>query len=253
MDYDFLTRSYLDQQIERVARLRQTIVDRGTAVAQGRVVPDDADLVIGTGRQLDMAVMFLDLCGFSGRPSETIEEQDLLLRALNLFFTEMIKIAEEYGGVVEKNTGDGLMAYFNDGAGQPAENGCKRALTAALTMLYTNTNLINPIIRASNMEDFKFRIGIDYGKVTVSQLGAAKRFGSMVAIGTRANIACKMLKVAQPNEIIIGESVKTNLPVFWQTNWCSVKPVESGWTYRLTNAPYHFYSYTGRWKTPEQV
>jgi len=251
MDYDRLMKQYWDEQIERVAKLRQTIVARGDAIEQGRVVPDATDLVIGTGRQLDMAVMFLDLCGFSSRPSETLQEQDMLLRVLNLFFTEMIKIAEEYGGVVEKNTGDGLMAYFNDGEGIPPENGCKRAITCALTMMFANAHLINPIIRASNMEEFKFRIGIDYGKVTVSQLGAARRFGSLVAIGTRANIACKMLNVASENEIVIGESVKLQLPLDWQANYVMLKQEQSGWTYRATGAPYRYYLYHGRWKQPQ--
>jgi class 3 adenylate cyclase len=251
MDYDRLTKAYWDQQAERVANLRQTIVDRGDAIAQGRLVPETADLVIGTGRQLDMAVMFLDLCGFSPRPSETLQEQEMLLRALNLFFTEMIKIAEEYGGVVEKNTGDGLMAYFNDGEGDPSETGCKRAVTCALTMMFANVNLINPIIRASNMEEFKFRIGIDYGKVTVSQLGAAKRFGSLVAVGTRANIACKMLSVASADEIIIGESVKLQLPIDWQTNYVKLKQEQTGWIYRATGANYRYYLYHGRWTPPK--
>jgi adenylate cyclase len=44
-----------------------------------------------------------------------------MLRVLNLYFSEMIKIAEEYGGTVEKNTGDGLMAYFEDNSGEPKE------------------------------------------------------------------------------------------------------------------------------------
>ena len=54
-----------------------------------------------------MAVLFLDISGFSVRKSETVEEQGMILKILNLFFTEMIRIAEEYGGTVEKNTGDG--------------------------------------------------------------------------------------------------------------------------------------------------
>ena len=38
----------------------------------------------------------------------------MLLAALNLFFSELVKVAEDYGGTVEKNTGDGLMAYFDE-------------------------------------------------------------------------------------------------------------------------------------------
>lgn len=176
--------AYWRSQVLRIVDLRSRIVARGEAAVPGRVVPEDDELVIGTGRRLNMAVMFLDLCGFSGRPSETLWEQDILLRVLNLFFTEMIRIAEEYGGTVEKNTGDGLMAYFEDNAGTQPEGGCKRSISCALTMMYTTATLINPIIRATGLEELHFRIGIDYGPVTVAQVGAARRFGALVAIGT---------------------------------------------------------------------
>ena len=78
-------------------------------MGDGRVVPEDESLSIGDGRRLWMSVMFIDICGFSTRAMETVEEQDLMLRILNLYFTEMIRIAEEYDGNVEKNTGDGLL------------------------------------------------------------------------------------------------------------------------------------------------
>lgn len=74
-----------------------------------------------------MAIMFLGISDFSSRPAESSAEQLTLLVALNFFFGEMIRIAEDYGGTVEKNTGDGLMAYFEDAGGNPPEVGTKRA------------------------------------------------------------------------------------------------------------------------------
>jgi hypothetical protein len=53
-------------------------------------------------------------------------------------------------------------------------------------MMQANERLINPILRASKVEEYKFRVGTDYGYVTVAQIGAAKRFGALVAIGTTA-------------------------------------------------------------------
>ena len=70
----------------------------------------------------------------------------MLLRVFDFFFTEMIRIAEDYGGTVEKNTGDGLMAYFEDGGGH-RESGAKRAVACALTMMDTTSWLINPVLR----------------------------------------------------------------------------------------------------------
>jgi class 3 adenylate cyclase len=251
MDYDSLSLTYWQEQIARIVEARRRIAERTSWVEEGRIVPGDEDLIIGTGRRLDMAVMFLDLCGFSTRPSGNLQEQELLLRALNLFFTEMIKIAEDYGGVVEKNTGDGLMAYFNDNEGNPPADGCKRAVAAAMTMFHTNGQLISPIMRNSQLEDFRFRIGIDYGSVTIAQIGAARRFGSLVAVGNTANIACKMLRVAGPNEIVIGENVQRQLPIFWQIQWCRLRLPNTGWIYRSTGNPYRFFTYFGRWILPQ--
>src|SRR4051794_31999403 len=102
MDYESLQRSYWERQISRVEALRVRISE-DEAPGQGRVVPGDDDLALGEGRRLNLAVMFLDISSFSTRASETAGEQALMLRVLNFFFSEMIKIAEDYGGTVEKN------------------------------------------------------------------------------------------------------------------------------------------------------
>jgi len=245
MDYDGLQTSYWQEQIDRIKALRDKIAT--TAPSQpGRVVPEDEDLAIGQGRRLKMAVLFLDISGFSSRLSETEDEQALLLKVLNLFFTEMIKIAEEYGGTVEKNTGDGLMAYFEDGAGTPAEGGCKRAVASALTMMAANDYLIKPILEATPVPELKFRVSIDYGFVTVARLGAARRFNANVAIGATANFASKMLAFAEPGDIVIGATVRDQLPLAWH-QFTQSTATATGWVYRQTGLPYPLYKYTGRW------
>ena len=249
MDYERLTQTYRQTQGQRLGDALSRLSSRPQVAASGRVVPGDTDLSLGTGRRLGMAVMFIDLCGFSGRPAESAQEQDVLLRVFDFFFTEMIRIAEDYGGTVEKNTGDGLMAYFEDGGGTPAESGAKRAVACALTMMDTTARIINPVLRSSGVQEIEFRVGIDCGTVTVARIGAAKRFGSLVAIGTTANVACKMLDVAEAGEILIGAHAYHRLPPFWQ-GWCRLRTLQTGWIYRLTGLPYPFYQYTARWIHP---
>jgi adenylate cyclase len=245
MDYDALQATYWQSQIDRISNLRDRIA--ATVPSQpGRVVPDDEDLVIGQGRRLQVAVLFLDISGFSSRLSETEDEQALLLKVLNLFFTEMIRIAEEYGGTVEKNTGDGLMAYFEDRTGTPAETGCKRAVACALTMMAANEYLIKPILEATPVAEIKFRASIDYGFVTIARLGAARRFNANVAIGATANFANKMLAFAEPGDIVIGTTVRNQLPPTWH-QFIQSMPVTTGWVYRQTGLSYPVYKYTGRW------
>ncbi len=245
MDYNGLQASYWQAQIERIEALRSRIA-AADPCQPGRVIPEDEDLIIGQGRRLKMAVLFLDISGFSSRLSETEDEQSLLLKVLNLFFTEMIRIAEEYGGTVEKNTGDGLMTYFEDGSGTPSETGCKHALACALTMISANENLIKPILDATPVPEIKFRISIDYGHVTIARLGAARRFNANVAIGATANFASKMLALAEPGDIVIGDMVRDQLPLEWH-RFTQPHPAPTGWVYRKTGLPYPLHKYTGRW------
>lgn len=249
MDYERLTSSYWQSQLDRLKRVLDIIRERPVPVAPGRVVPQPDELAIGTGRQLQAAVLFTDISGFSARPSGTGNEQQILLNVLNLYFSEMIRVCEEYSGTVEKNTGDGLMAYFEDNSGEPPETGCKRALAAALTMLYVTQHAINPVLVNSNVKPIEFRVGIDYGLVTIAQLGAARRFGGLVAIGATANIASKMLDEAVPGSIFIGEEVNKNLPAHWK-QYSQLAKVDTGWVYIASGLHYSFYRYTGRWKEP---
>jgi len=248
LNYDALDSTYWAAQRDRVEQLRKKIANR-PSIGGGRFVPDDDSLSIGDGRRLMMSVMFIDICDFSSRAMETIEEQDLMLRVLNLYFTEMIRIAEEYGGNVEKNTGDGLLIYFNDGEGTPPESGSKRAIACALTMFAATNQLINPIVKASGANEIAFRVSIDYGAVTIARIGAPRRFNANAAVGTTANFAAKMLRFAKAGEIVIGESARTHLPLDWQIKWITPISESTGWTYRKDNAPYILYRYNGRWNS----
>lgn len=193
--------------------------------------------------------MFLDICKFSSRPSWTETEQENLLQILSLFFTEMIRIVQDYGGTVEKNTGDGLMAYFMKTAGD-AISAQQRAVAAAITMFAAAEQIINPIIVSSSLQPVDFRVCLDHGPITVAQVGAARGFNGIVAIGATANIACKMLSHADPNTILVGSKCVLGLPFDWQTRFTALKTTDTGWLHTDTGRPYAFWQYNGRWNIP---
>ena len=96
--------------------------DRVDASTEGRVIPEEDQLAIGEGKHFpELAVLFLDICGFSNLPNWTTEEQKTILKTLNLFMGEMLAIVRDFGGIFEKNTGDGLMAYFGEGSRSVSE------------------------------------------------------------------------------------------------------------------------------------
>jgi adenylate cyclase len=250
MNYDGLEQSYWTSQIERIERLRSKISARAaTLPPTGRVIPDDEDLAIGTGRRLMLTVMFIDISKFSQRRSVTANEQELMLRVLNLFFTEMIRIVEDYGGAVEKNTGDGLMAYFEDQPGdEPGSDSVKRAIACSLTMRASNDYLISPILRATDVAPLDFRTTMDHGPVTIARIGAPQRFNANVAIGNTANFAAKMLSLVNPGDIAMGATARERLPLLWKNSWTQLSPVSTGWVYTANpSTPYPLYLYTGRW------
>jgi class 3 adenylate cyclase len=244
-----LTSAYFRAQIDRVIGTLNKITARPNPAPAGRAIPEADDIAIHDGRRLDATVMFLDICKFSSRPSEGADEQMAIVQILSLFFTEMIRIIEDHGGFVEKNTGDGLMAYFaqNDLPGITIQ---QRALSCALTMFSAAENIINPLLIRSNIAPLQFRICMDHGQITVAKIGAARRFNGIVAVGTTANIASKMLAVAQPNTILLGDMMRQGLPAEWGRQFVQPETANSGWVYRQSNSPYPFWQYIGRWKVP---
>lgn len=247
---DRLSKAYFDKQRDRVEAVRAKIASREMTVTDGRVLPEDGDLAIGVGRRIQAAVMFLDICGFSERRSESKTEQENLLRILAFFFAEIIKIIEEYGGQVEKNTGDGLMAYFPADESEKSHES-QRAVAAAMTIFYSADFILNPIISATPLPRVDFRICIDHGNITIADVGAARRFHSFVAVGATANIACKMLKIADRNQIVIGESVHNTIPLAWQLNHSIRRQESTGFHYTFDGREYPCFTFNGRWTEPK--
>lgn len=242
-----LTRTYFERQTSRTVASIAKIVELDLA-NNGRVVPNIEDLSIYDGRRLTATVLFLDICDFSKRHSSTPEQQLLLLQVLSLFFTEMIHVIEDYGGTVEKNTGDGLMAYFvQDETGSPQQRG----IACAMTMFKAAEKLINPLLQRSNIANLNFRVCLDHGPITVAKVGAARRFNGMVAIGATANCACKMLRYADPNSILLGTAVLDGLPLSWQQAHVRLKTFDTGWVWGPEEFPYAFWEFDGRWVDPQ--
>lgn len=245
---DSYSPSYHSLQARRVEIMRRRIQAVNSAVAPGRIIPMPEDLPIGRGRRLDAAILFLDISGFTYRPSETAEEQDNQIRILSLFFSEMIRIVGDFGGTVEKNTGDGIMAYFSRPRGTTLDPR-QTALVCALYMFLAADRLINPVIRASGLEPLRFRVCLDFGSITVARLGAAQRFNHIVAVGTAANRTSKMLGHAQAGDLLIGDAMLPGIHRDWLQQFLAHTGKESGWLYNDGQA-YHFWRYDGRWTPP---
>jgi class 3 adenylate cyclase len=233
------SKSFKQRIIERLLKRRNVLDERINAVVQGRTVPDLDDVSIGSGSQCPLAILFLDICGFSTLPNWFPQEQKRVLALMNLFMAEMISIVREFEGHFEKNTGDGLMAYFGEGAKSDADR-VKPAVEAATVMHYFNDNVLGPYLESTKIPKLRFRVGIDVGPVTLARIGvksADSDYNSMVAIGTTANVACKLMNLIPDGGICVGEHAYRSLPNDWAMR-CTRSDRPTIFVYVATQQPY---------------
>jgi len=155
------------------------------------------------GEDRILALLFSDIRGFT-----TISEQlrpDEVVESLNAYFELMVDIIMRNHGVVDKYMGDAIMAIY--GAPERTRYEASEAVQSAFEMLEELQDF-NKWQSEKGRPGFRIGIGINYGVVTVGNIGSEKKMdytviGDMVNIGSRLEGLTKVYD--QP--LIISESV----------------------------------------------
>jgi class 3 adenylate cyclase/HAMP domain-containing protein len=158
-------------------------------------------MLVGENRVI--SILFSDIRSFT-----TISEQmkpDDLVTSLNRYFTVMVDIIMDRGGIVDKYIGDAIMAFF----GAPVRHR-DYALQSVLAGIEMNEALqeFNDRQRELGKPEFRIGVGINYGVVTVGNIGTEKKMDYTI-IGDMVNLASRMegltKKYHQP--LLISESL----------------------------------------------
>lgn len=158
-------------------------------------------MLVGENRVI--SILFSDIRSFT-----TISEQmmpDDLVNSLNRYFTVMVDIIMTRGGIVDKYIGDAIMAFF--GAPVRHKDDALRSVLAGIEM---NEALeeFNTQQRKLRKPEFQIGVGINYGVVTVGNIGTEKKMDYTI-IGDMVNLASRMegltKKYHQP--LLISESL----------------------------------------------
>lgn len=227
---------YLESITERVNARINSLDTRLDDVRDGRTMPERDQVTIGSGVKFNLSILFLDICKFSAWPNSNHEEQMKILTVMNIFMAEMMNIVRDFGGIFEKNTGDGLMAYFGTETSSDKES-VHPAVEAAVVMHYVNDTFISPLLLRKGLWSVNFRIGIDFGAVTIAKVGIPGGMNSWVALGAAANSACKLMDFMEYGGICIGDKVYKNLPNNWQSA-CTELLTPTGFIYLGTGLKY---------------
>lgn len=151
-----------------------------------------------------VTVFFADLRGFTSF-SEGVEPEEVMA-TLAEYHNSLGSHIAEYGGTLERFTGDGFMVFFNDPVEQPDH--VERAVHMALAMRAA----VETLYRSWRAKGYEIHVGfgIHTGYATVGFVGYEARLDYAV-IGNVTNLAARLSDAAQGGEILISAGVRAEL------------------------------------------
>jgi len=251
------SRTYFDTLLERFATVVDGLDRRLDDVVAGRVAPAVDDIEIGSGRSVRAGVMFFDLVGFSSRTSSSdVDDLKQTLYMLDCVIPTMMGIVFDYGGYVEKNTGDGVLAIF--GVAEADESIARTTLEVGMSWLYALEHIVNPWLAARGLEAVEARVTIDLGTLLLARIGMPKGRANhdrsfLTAVGPPANLASKLQDYAGAGQIYTGHLIQRNAPAAWQGWFFDRTPHDWIWIWiggPTAGQSYRAWEYTGRWNPP---
>jgi adenylate cyclase len=170
-----------------------------------------ADLIVAGGvddplisHRREIAVVFIDLRGFTAFAE--ITEPELVMQALREYHGAMGRLVEQFGGTLERFTGDGMMVFFNDPV--PIPDPAKRAVEMAVAMCGEAKRLSTQWRRKGFALDAG--IGVALGYATLGAIGFEQRI-DYGAIGTVTNLAARLCAEAPGGEIYVSQRVHAEI------------------------------------------
>lgn len=158
-------------------------------------------MLVGENREL--AVLFSDIRSFTSI-SESMRPDDLV-NSLNRYFSVMVDIIMGRKGIIDKYIGDAIMAFF----GAPVHHVDEpfQAVMAGIEMTEA-LHGFNQKQQELGKPEFRIGVGINYGEVTVGNIGTEKKMDYTV-IGDMVNLASRLEGLTKPyhQELIIAESL----------------------------------------------
>lgn len=182
------------QQIERL--LGQT-----TSPAVASQLWEQRDVLLRdgqfTGKQVDATVLFTDTQDFTSI-SEQLSPADVLTW-LNRGMGLLVKEITSHGGIINKFTGDGLLAVFGAPISQGKALDARHAIDAALA-INARLEQLNRELTAEQAPPMRMRIGIHSGPVIAGSMGSSTRLEYTV-MGDTVNCASRLESLARvPND-----------------------------------------------------
>lgn len=179
------------------------------------VDPDIADRLIEmgdaqgdeVGKQRDIAVLFVDIRGFTTMSEALKEQPEQIVEILNEYLEHTSNCVFQNGGSIDKFIGDATMALFNGFA--PLDDYVFKAVKTALDIVQ-GTQELNAMLLSKYNVEVGFGVGIQCGEAIVGNLGPTFR-KDYTAIGDTVNTAARLESISLKSQILISQEVYERL------------------------------------------
>lgn len=159
------------------------------------------------GSMYKATILFADIRGFTTL-SESISPPETI-SFLNEYYNVLIEVVYQYGGIIDKFMGDGILVLF--GVPIASQDHADRAVAAAFAM-QQKLKEFNKNRRDRELFTVNVGIGIHTGEVIAGNVGNSDKLEYTV-IGDTVNVASRIENLTKKfdSQILIGESVYNSL------------------------------------------
>jgi class 3 adenylate cyclase len=198
--------SHQEEIIERIGERAETVEERLEDIPRGRTNPSLEELTIHSAKKYRLGIVFVDINDFSNYMSRNDDEDTLFM--LNVFIPEIMELVRDFDGKLEKNTGDGILAYF--GAGEDDGDAVETLLEYIATVKWALKYHVNPELEDNDVETISISTGSAYDTVYISRIGAHsgnQRMNRLTAVSTGANVASELEAMAGTDQHYVNDGV----------------------------------------------
>jgi len=181
------------EELERTNRLRRFLSPQ-----LAELVVSDENLLESHRREI--VVVFCDLRNFT--PFARNSEPEEVMGVLREYHAAIGAFVHEYKGTLERFTGDGIMAFFNDPV--PQDDAAERAVRMSIGIRDAVRELAERWFRRGH--DLALGIGIAQDFATLGRIGFEGRF-DYAAIGSVTNLSARLCSDAGAWQVLVTDRV----------------------------------------------
>jgi PAS domain S-box-containing protein len=204
------------------------------------------DRPLGVMRRQEIAVMFIDIVGFTAISETVVPERVVAL--LRSFYRRMSNVIFAHGGSIEKFAGDALMALF--GVPDPSRGDATSALLSALGMM-DELDRWNAKRVGSGRGAIDAGISVHFGTAVLGDIGTRESM-TFTAIGDTVNTASRMQAFCRDlrRRVVVSQPLVDRVREESGTDEPALARLSDGGSHRLRGRSQRIHVWTDSAKLP---